>query len=437
MTPGFVWGIARALVRVFYRVARVGEPLPAGAVLLVANHPNALLDPPIIVETSGRPPRFLAKSTLFSMPVVGWFVKGSGAIPVYRRSDAGADMSKNAEMFAAVERALAEGHAVCLFPEGISHSTGRVEALKTGAARIALAAADAGTDVRIVPVGLNYDSKAAFRSSALAAYGPPLAVRPWLAGAPADPAARVHALTHVIADHLRDVVIEADPRGDAELVFRVERTYAAARGIDDGDSEARLERRRRIASGMASLRTRDPERFGTLVAQYQQYERRMARFGLSEAGLARSLPRAAVVRFTLRETVLALVLVPVAVAGAIVFAVPYFIVDVLARRFTPSLEEGSTYKAGAGVLVYTIWIALLASWLSWDAGAWMGLAAAVLLTALGLAALFALERELHVLGIVRSYFANLTAAPVVGTRLSQQRAEIAELMDEAWKWINE
>ena len=369
------------------------------------------------------------------MPVIGWFVRGAGAIPVYRRVDAGADMSKNAEMFAAVERALAEGHAVCLFPEGMSHSTGRVEALKTGAARIALGAADDGTGVRIVPVGLNYDRKTVFRSSVLADYGPPLAVLAWLADAPTDRAARVEALTDAIANHLRDVVIEADPREDAELVVRVERTYAAARGIDDGDREARLERRRRIASGMASLRARDPERFGELLAQYQQDQRRLQRFGLSEVGLARSLPRAEVLRFTLREALFAVVLVPLAIAGVAVFAIPYLVVDLLARRFTPSLEEGSTYKAGAGVLVYTIWIGL-AAWLSWDRRVWVGAAAAVALAALGLTALFALERELHVLRIVRSYFANLSADPIVGTRLSRQRLEIADLMDETWKWIN-
>ena len=66
----------------------------------------------------------------------------------------------------------------------------------------------------------------------------------------------------------------------------------------------------------------------------------------------------------------------------------------------------------------------------------MGAAAAVALAALGLTALFALERELHVLRIVRSYFANLSADPIVGTRLSRQRLEIADLMDETWKWIN-
>ena len=41
------------------------------------------------------------------MPLVGWFVRGGGAIPVYRRTDAGVDPTRNREMFAAVEQALA------------------------------------------------------------------------------------------------------------------------------------------------------------------------------------------------------------------------------------------------------------------------------------------------------------------------------------------
>ena len=40
-----------------------------------------------IVDPEGRPVRFLAKSTLFSSPWVGWFVRACGAIPVYRHMD--------------------------------------------------------------------------------------------------------------------------------------------------------------------------------------------------------------------------------------------------------------------------------------------------------------------------------------------------------------
>ena len=50
---GWVWNLARLAIRTFYRVERVGERLPSGALLLLANHPNALLDPAVIQTTAG------------------------------------------------------------------------------------------------------------------------------------------------------------------------------------------------------------------------------------------------------------------------------------------------------------------------------------------------------------------------------------------------
>jgi len=87
----WVWRLARLAVRTFYHVARVGPPLPDGGLLLVANHPNTLLDPAVIQATAGRPVRFLAKSTLFRRHPMSLFVRHSGAIPVFRRMDDGED----------------------------------------------------------------------------------------------------------------------------------------------------------------------------------------------------------------------------------------------------------------------------------------------------------------------------------------------------------
>ena len=155
--------LAHLTCRLFYRVDCVGAPPALGATLLLPNHANALLDPAIIWATAGRDVRFLAKSTLFSGPLRP-LVAGSGAIPVYRRLDQGVDISKNAETFAAVDEAFAAGDAVCIFPEGISHSTGRLVPLRTGAARMVLSAERAGTTVALVPVGLNFERKTTFRS---------------------------------------------------------------------------------------------------------------------------------------------------------------------------------------------------------------------------------------------------------------------------------
>ena len=59
---------ANAMTHVFYRVDQAGCVPAVGAVLLLPNHPNALLDPAIVWATAGRDVRFLAKSTLFGTP---------------------------------------------------------------------------------------------------------------------------------------------------------------------------------------------------------------------------------------------------------------------------------------------------------------------------------------------------------------------------------
>jgi 1-acyl-sn-glycerol-3-phosphate acyltransferase len=211
---------------VFYRTDRIGGAVPAGAALLVANHPNGLLDPAVVWASAGRDICFLAKSTLFKGPL-GPLMRAAGAIPVYRRMDTGEDASRNAEMFDAVQDALARREAVCLFPEGTSHSKGRLEQLRTGAARIALASAATGTPLAIVPVGLTFDRKARFRSRVTVAYGPAFGCDDLVADYRDDATGAVRALTERIAMRLRALIVEADPRSFEEIVARIDRLYAA------------------------------------------------------------------------------------------------------------------------------------------------------------------------------------------------------------------
>ena len=169
----WVWGFARLAVTTFYRVDRIGGPIPDGPLLLVANHPNTLLDPALIQTTAGRPVRFLTKSTLFRRHPLSVLVRHSGAIPVYRTIDPGVDTTRNTEMFRAVEATLAQGDAICLFPEGVSHDRGRLVPLRTGTARMALASHARGVPITIVPVGLNFEHVSAFRSRVTAVFGHP------------------------------------------------------------------------------------------------------------------------------------------------------------------------------------------------------------------------------------------------------------------------
>jgi len=429
-----VWSIARAAAWVFYRVERLGPPLPDGPVLVVANHPNALLDPALVASTAGRPLRFLAKSTLVSGSPVSPLIRAAGAIPVYRRHDPGVDAAKNAEMFAAVGEVLARGEAVCLFPEGVSHSTGHLEPLKTGAARIALDAAARGIPLTIVAAGLNFDRKAVFRSRAVVAFGPGFGCADHVDAYRTDPPAAVRALTDEIARHLRDLLVEADPESEADLVARVDRLYASVRQLPR-TADATLARRRVIAAGLDALRDRDPDRLARLADHLRAHERRLSRFGLDPRSVGPAADPGTAVRFAVRETALALVLLPVAALGLVVFALPYSVVHAIAGHDGISLDMRATWKIGAGAATYGAWLGLISVATAWLLGRPAAFAVALGLPALAVGSLLAIERETEVVAAVRSYFLRRRIGARAAARFRREQEVLADLLDEAHAWL--
>jgi glycerol-3-phosphate O-acyltransferase / dihydroxyacetone phosphate acyltransferase len=432
-SPVIRW-LAKAASRIFYRVDCIGSIPADGAALLLPNHPNALLDPAIVWATASRDIRFLAKSTLFAGP---WrpVLAGAGAIPVYRRLDQGADVSRNAETFAAVDKALADGDAICIFPEGFSHSSGRLEPLRTGAARMALASESAGISVALVPVGLNFERKAAFRSRVTVVYGRPFSAADLASGNDTPHAERVRALTERIADHIRRLLIEADPRADAAIVDRVDRLYAAARGRPKDPAE-RLSRRRVIADGIQRLRDVDPAKYDELLLRLRRYAERLRRFGLRDRHLDWQVPNRDAAKFAARELAAAIVLMPLAALGFALFFAPYHATGVAARRFTRELDVIATAQVVAGAVIYGAWFAF-AGWIVWRLwGPAAAALAAALLPVIALLSLFAIERESAVIDAVRAWFLLRRARGETRERLRRRRSELADVLDDVYGMLN-
>ncbi|RXZ67321.1 1-acyl-sn-glycerol-3-phosphate acyltransferase [Agromyces albus] len=121
------------------------ERMPqSGAFVLAPNHYSEI-DPVVMGIVSwklGRAPRFLAKASLFKVPVAGWLLRKSGQIPVDRAG------SKSHAALRAAEELVEKGRMVVVYPEG---SLTRDPGLwpmrgKTGAVRIALE-----RDIPIIP----------------------------------------------------------------------------------------------------------------------------------------------------------------------------------------------------------------------------------------------------------------------------------------------
>ena len=226
-------GVSRAGLFVFFRARDVAglENVPAeGPVLLVSNHTNAFVDALVVAAAVRRRVTLTAKSTLFGQPVLRSILRGIGAIPMHRRQDRdqGADPSANVEALAECRRRLALGEALCIFPEGVSHSDPSLRPLRTGAARIALDFVQGESrSLAIVPVGLHYEAKERFRSAVSARFGEAIDTASWLER---HPGAGARELTAEIETRLRALTVNARRRREAVL-FRWTAEVLATRGL--------------------------------------------------------------------------------------------------------------------------------------------------------------------------------------------------------------
>ncbi|RKT57116.1 lysophospholipid acyltransferase family protein [Saccharothrix australiensis] len=147
---GFWVGVAAA---VFYPATALmarrrnegAERIPkTGGALLVMNHVSHL-DPvydAVFTHKQGRVPHFLAKHSLWNVPVLGTVIKGARQIPVYRGT---ADAQQSLR---AAHEALENGLVVVIYPEGTitRDPDGWPMGSRTGVARLALE-----HDVPVIP----------------------------------------------------------------------------------------------------------------------------------------------------------------------------------------------------------------------------------------------------------------------------------------------
>jgi 1-acyl-sn-glycerol-3-phosphate acyltransferase len=127
------------------RVQVRGSVLPsAGPFVIVSNH-QSLTDTPILLSYLGLNLRFIAKRSLFDVPIIGHQLTRGGHIPVEREDARGA-----LESLAVAEVVLREQKvSVLVFAEG-TRSAGELQEFKAGAAHLAIQAG-----VLVLPVALS------------------------------------------------------------------------------------------------------------------------------------------------------------------------------------------------------------------------------------------------------------------------------------------
>jgi 1-acyl-sn-glycerol-3-phosphate acyltransferase len=135
--------VLRGLATLLFRPSITGaDNIPLTGPVLVAPIHRSNLDFAFSLFMSPRKTFFMAKDSLFKIPVLGPALISLGAFPVARGS-------ADREAMRAAESVLQAGHALIMFPEGTRKYGPTVEDLHDGAMFIA-----ARTGASVVPVGI-------------------------------------------------------------------------------------------------------------------------------------------------------------------------------------------------------------------------------------------------------------------------------------------
>jgi 1-acyl-sn-glycerol-3-phosphate acyltransferase len=375
-----VLALVRGLVGLFYRRIEVSglENLPReGPVLFVANHNNGLVDPMVVLHALPRPVVFVAKSTLWSIPLLRSLLDLLGCVPVVRKGEEDRESSSNGEdrnrgSFERLAEELDRGGCVLIFPEGRSHSDPRLSELRTGAARVLLRSKKSPI---VLPVGLWFDQKEIFRSNVLVKVGAPVS-------APIAP--DVEGWTAVMVAALEGVTLNADSWRDHEIVAVVDAIYGEKieRDFLEGEEgvgqlERSLRVRQLLLEARGSLERTHSGEVTSLVRRVRTFNHLLRRLSLSPSSLDDPPPVSTVLWHTLKALAVIVFGSPVAVLGVLAWWVPYRLTGVIANRLPGAHERDqiALYKLITGMVLFPLALAGSAA-VAWAAGGavWAALA---------------------------------------------------------------
>ncbi|WP_426571143.1 1-acyl-sn-glycerol-3-phosphate acyltransferase [Aquihabitans sp. McL0605] len=455
----FVSLVARLITRGLYRsVEVVGlDHLPKGPRLIVANHFNGFVDPVVIAGAMGELPRFIAKATLWKTPGVPLLMRLVGVLPVHRSADGGGD---NSRTFDDVVAELHHGMTVAIFPEGTTHDNQHLSPVRTGAARLALDAAESGVEgMHVVPVGVTFEDKVALRSRVVIRAGTPID--------PAGPAYRDvdgtplgsehHEAVRALTDEIRAGLAAAAPDFDT-LLDAVEMRRAADVALRAHPlpplAEVSLAKREALAKQLDHLPTEERDPIATAAAEYELL---LGAVRISDRYLAPKVGVRDLVVRLITTGVLVALLAPFAVVGVAVNLIPTLLVVLAGLAASAPVSKGTNRVLVGFIAFPATWIALSVfdvgsgwvsdalalftsplspeiDWLFGSRGGWgASLLVFIACPALGLLAVWLAERVIRVYATWRAVSTNLNRRGQLGDLL-ERRGRLVEMVHDARAW---
>ena len=378
--------IRLALRAYFYKIRIIGKSnlIESGPAIYISNHPNAFIDPLILVILMRRKLHFIAGSEWFGKGIKYWVFRNHfNMIPVIRPWLAKNEETDNSEMFVECYKDLSRGRCIVIYPEGSSVTVPWIRDLKTGAARIKLGAEafDPKLNVPIIPVGLNYTMEHRFQSELMVKIGDPINFSDIYQDPDPDNKEQVRAMTELMQQQLKDQVVHIDQPELKPVVRNVSQLFSTTliKGYPVNESELLrvFNMKKEIVNAISYFADKDKHMVDAFNERIEKYKEDLAAIRLSDDDLD-----ANVKGNWLMETTGLLVFLPVFLCGIFINSWPYlFVYKYFRATWLPKMM--GEYKQGQlnpsfvgslafaiGLLVFLIWYSLLIFLSGFFSGIW-------------------------------------------------------------------
>jgi 1-acyl-sn-glycerol-3-phosphate acyltransferase len=180
-----------------------------GPLILASNHPNSFLDAIMLASFMKQPVHFLALGESTDRYLFRWILVTFRIIPVYRLKENRNNQERNEISFRHCADVLLNHGTILIFSEGICENNWLLRPIKKATARIVLGVSDypeMQSRLRILPVGLNYNSYSGPGKMVIIQFGEPILIRGLATGI--NEAERMQLLNDLLKLRLSDLMLQ-------------------------------------------------------------------------------------------------------------------------------------------------------------------------------------------------------------------------------------
>jgi 1-acyl-sn-glycerol-3-phosphate acyltransferase len=359
-------------IRMYYKEVRIhgSDRIPSeGPVILIANHPNTLMDAWMVGYASKRKVHFLAKAMFFNSPFKKKVLSALGMIPINRKSDGATSGVSNKDSFEACYKLLEQGEVLVVFPEGTSYLERRLRELKTGTARIALEVEKRNggkLDVNIVPVGLNYIDADTFRGKVMVHIGKPISMSEELVEAYVKtPGKAAQQLTEQFRIALTRVFVTMDDAIKETISDKLRWIFDTRYTNRGAQVETSIQLLRTIQAKMDSFALTTPWKVEAISKQVEELEQDLVKAGIRPDFLDRPYRATLYSRQFVQTTIFLAACFPLFLFGWLHNIATYKFIGFVVPKMSKDVEYHAPLVVLLGLVLYPITYVIF--WLSADA----------------------------------------------------------------------